>query len=156
MLAITDRFVLLCVPGERQAVAVDLRVALSGRQYVIRDDEPLDRRVGEAAGVGDGKRKRSPPTAEQRASLRGSVPGRQPLTLGRFQWIDVTGWLYLLPDEIRRERVVRQWLRGRERTNTVVGLLEAIHVQNGFEPPKHFDLSSIYDELDQEGAIIVQ
>lgn len=149
MLEITDRFILLSVPGEKTAVVVDLRVALSGRQYVIRDEPD-----GRAAEAEAGK-KRPPPTAEQRAALRGIGPERQPLTLGRFQWVDVTGWLYPLPDEIRRERTVRQWLRGRERTNTVVGLLEAIHVQNGFEPPKYFDLSSVYDELDAEETIIV-
>lgn len=142
MLEITDRHVLLCAPGERNAVVVDLRVALSGRQYTLRDEESIDDRITP-------RQARPPPaTAHERAALRSTKPGRQPLTLGRLMWIDVTGWLYPLPDELRRERVVRQWMRGRERTNLVVGLLEAIHVQNGFEPPRHFDMTSVYDELD--------
>lgn len=150
MLEISDQYVLLSVPGERNAVVVDLRVALSGRQYVLREDDPMD---GRAAAHEGKPMRRAPPTAEQRAALRGLGPGRQPLTLGRFVWIDVTGWLYPLPDEVRRERVVRQWARGRERTNVVVGLLEAIHVQNGFEPPRHFDLSSVYDDLDNGTSV---
>lgn len=158
MLEIADAYVLLCVPGERNAVAVDLRVALSGRQHALREDRPAPGPDAprdaprDTPAIGHRGRPRPPPDAEQRAAPRAPGPGpaRQPLALGRFAWIDVTGWLYPLPDEVRRERIVRQWARGRERTNVVVGLLEAIHVQNGFEPPRHFDLSSVYDELDED------
>lgn len=139
---ITDRYVLLSVPGERKAVVVDLRVPLLGRQHELHEDRPIDgRTLGQATAR---------PDPALRVAPQGQGPGRQPLALGPSAWIDVTGWLCPLPDEIRRQRVVRQWTRERGRTNVVLGLLESIHVQNGFEPPRDFDLSSVYDDLDED------